>query len=87
MWFMYIAKCKDGTLYTGITTAIKRREVEHNSSNKRGAKSLRSKRPVKIIYTEIYQTENEARKRELAIKGWKRSYKLKLITHGRVAQR
>jgi putative endonuclease len=77
-WFVYLALCKDKTLYTGITTDIIRRENEHNSDNFKGAKSLRSKRPVKIIYSEYYQTQSLAGKREMEIKKWKRKYKLKL---------
>jgi len=78
-WFIYIALCKDNSLYTGITTNIKRREQQHNTDNKNGAKSLRHKRPVKIIYTEKYNNQEEAAKREKVIKNWKRKYKLKLI--------
>ena len=80
MWYLYIAKCADGTLYTGITTDPKRREIEHNTSNELGAKSLRGKRPVKIVYTEAHQDQGMARKREGEIKRWKRKYKLKLIS-------
>ena len=79
MWFLYIARCRDNSLYTGITTDIKRRESEHNEDNIRGAKSLRYKRPVHIIYTEQFETQSEARIREAQIKRWKREYKLKLI--------
>ena len=78
-WYIYIAKCSDSSLYTGITTDIQRREWEHNNSNERGAKSLRGKRPIHIIYTEKYYTQQEARKREIEIKNWKRTYKLQLI--------
>ena len=78
-WFLYIAKCYDASLYTGITTNPNRREWEHNTNNKLGARSLRGKRPVKMIYSESYDTQSEARKREAAIKLWKREYKLKLI--------
>jgi len=78
-WFVYIALCKEGSLYTGITTNIKRREIEHNTDNKTGAKCLRPKRPVKIIYKEAYNNQKEAAKRESAIKNWKRKYKLNLI--------
>jgi len=78
-WFVYIVKCQDGSLYTGVTTDIKRRISEHNSDDKKGAKSLRGKRPVHLVYTEAFQTQTEACKREIAIKNWKRKYKLKLI--------
>ncbi len=78
-WYLYIARCKDDSLYTGITTDIKRREEEHNTSNILGAKSLRAKRPVKIIYHEAFQSQVEALKRESEVKGWKRRYKLELV--------
>ena len=79
-WYVYIASCSDETLYTGITTNIKRREREHNTNNKLGARSLRSKRPIRIVYNELYKTQTEARKREVEIKSWKRKYKIRLIT-------
>ena len=78
-WHVYIVKCSDESLYTGITTDIDRRIIEHNTNGKLGAKSLRGKRPVKLIYSESYDTQSEARKREAAIKHWKRKYKLKLV--------
>jgi len=81
-WFVYIIECSDSSLYTGITTDVKRRELEHNTDNKLGAKSLRGKRPVKLVYYEIYKSQGEARKREEAIKNWKREYKIKLIRRG-----
>lgn len=79
IWYVYVARCEDDTLYTGITTDIKRREDEHNFDNKQGAKSLRGKRPVKIIYSEEYKSQSEAILREVEIKRWKRKDKLKLI--------
>ncbi len=80
MWYTYVAKCRDKTLYTGITTDIKRRESEHNYDDVHGAKSLKGKRPIKIVFYEKFETQSEARKRESEIKGWKRLYKLKLIS-------
>ena len=62
-WFVYIALCNDGTLYTGMTTDIIRREYEHNVDNKLGAKSLRSKRPIHIVYAEEYKNQLMARKK------------------------
>ena len=78
-WFVYIAKCADASLYTGITTDPQRREWQHNNS-KVGAKSLKGKRPVKIVYLEEYDSKILASKREYAIKNWKREFKLKLIS-------
>ena len=76
-WFLYIVKCRDESLYTGITTNLARRVCEHNLG--KGAKSLRGKLPVALVYSEMYNSQEEARKREEAIKSWKREYKLKLI--------
>jgi putative endonuclease len=78
-WYLYIVECSDGSLYTGITTDLVRRIKEHNNDNAKGAKSLRGKRPVKLVYHEEYKTKSEVSKRESAIKKWDRSYKLKLI--------
>jgi putative endonuclease len=76
-WYLYIVKCNDGTLYTGITTDLIRRVSEHN--NKKGAKSLKGKLPVKLVYNESFENQIEAAKREREIKSWKRKYKLQLI--------
>ena len=78
-WYLYIAKCADGSLYTGMTTNLRRRMREHNTDNSLGAKSLRYRRPVVLAYYEMFGTQTEAAKRERAIKGWRRKYKLKLI--------
>ncbi|MBL7159037.1 GIY-YIG nuclease family protein [Candidatus Microgenomates bacterium] len=78
-WFVYIVKCNDGCLYTGITTNPKRRVKEHNFDKVRGAKSLVGKLPVKLVYSKVYNNQKDAAKREREIKGWKRKKKLKLI--------
>ncbi|OGM04963.1 hypothetical protein A2715_00565 [Candidatus Woesebacteria bacterium RIFCSPHIGHO2_01_FULL_39_32] len=78
-WYMYIVRCVDDSLYTGITKNVERRIVEHNSNNRLGAKSLRHKRPVVLAYYEMFTTQTEAAKREAAVKSWTRKYKLKLI--------
>ena len=79
MWYLYIVKCADDSLYTGITTSLQRRLLEHNTNNRLGAKSLRGKRPVSLVYYEVFATGAEAAKRERLIKRWTRKYKLKLI--------
>lgn len=80
MWYLYIAKCHDDTLYTGITKDTKRRKFEHNNDNNLGAKSLRAKRPIKIVYHELFQSQTEAKKREVEIQSWNRKSKLELIS-------
>jgi len=77
-WFVYVLKCSDDTLYTGITTDISKRLKEHNES-KKGAKYTRSRRPVSVVYTEEKPDRSSASKREYEIKKLKRIKKLKLI--------
>ena len=79
-WYLYIAQCKDGSLYTGITTNPARRAKEHNSGI--GAKSLAGKLPVKLVYKEGYNSKIDAAKREREIKGWRREKKLLLVRKG-----
>jgi len=67
-YFVYIVKCKDKTLYTGIATDLKRRIKEHNGILKGGAKYTRGKRPVKLIHSEKYESRIEASRRESEIK-------------------
>ncbi len=78
-WYVYIVRCADGSLYTGITKNLKRRIEEHNSDNRLGAKSIRYRRPVALVYYESFVAQSEAAKREKSIKRWTRKYKLKLI--------
>ena len=77
-YFLYILRCSDDTLYTGITTDIQRRLEEHNSSTK-GAKYTRSRRPVALVYTEKFEDRSSASKREYIIKRLSRAKKLALI--------
>lgn len=66
MYYVYMVRCKDNSLYTGWTTDPKRRAKEHNKG--KGAKYTRSRRPVKLVYVEETSTKQEAMKREYAIK-------------------
>ncbi|MDF1882557.1 GIY-YIG nuclease family protein [Sulfurimonas sp. SAG-AH-194-C21] len=77
-YFVYILQCSDNTLYTGITTDIKRRLDEHNNSDK-GAKYTKLRRPVELVYSEDSEDRSSACKREYAIKKLSRKEKLKLI--------
>lgn len=78
MYYLYILKCADGTLYTGITTNLERRLKEHNSSNL-GAKYTAARRPVELVYQAEFINRSEASKQESAIKNLSREQKLKLI--------
>ena len=76
-WYVYVVECSDKSLYTGMTTDLKRRVQEHNL--KIGAKSVRGKLPVKLVYFEERTNQVEAAKREREIKSWSRKKKLDLI--------
>jgi putative endonuclease len=77
-YFTYIVECSDATLYTGITTNLKRRLDEHNNSAK-GAKYTRVRRPVKLVYSEECEDRSSASKREYVIKKLSRMKKEVLI--------
>ena len=66
-WYVYIVRCNDGTLYTGITKNLDKRIDEHNSGNG-GAKYTRPRRPVTLVYTEQVESRSEAAKREYQLK-------------------
>lgn len=77
VWYVYILKCSDSSLYTGVTTDIVRRLDEHNHSPL-GAKYTKPRRPVTLFYKEIHQNRTEATKREAEIKKLPRVKKIKL---------
>jgi len=76
-WKVYILSCKDGSLYTGITTDIEKRLETHNRG--KASKYTRSKTPVKVVYTEGVANVSVAKKREFEIKKLSRQSKLELI--------
>lgn len=78
MYYLYILKCVDSTLYTGITTDVARRVIEHNESPK-GAKYTKARRPVELVYSAEFENRSEATKEELRIKKMTREGKLKLV--------
>ena len=67
-WHVYMVRCADGTLYTGIAKDVAKRVDEHNSDNRLGARYTKSRRPVSLVYWETAKTRSEAGKREHAIK-------------------
>lgn len=68
MYYLYILRCSDNSLYCGQTNNLERRINEHNFDNNKSAKYLRGKKPVKLVYSEKYSTLQEAMKREVQIK-------------------
>lgn len=78
MYYTYILECADNTLYTWITTDLERRLEEHNSS-KFWAKYTSIRRPVKLVYSSIFENRSLASKEEYRIKKLSREEKLKFI--------
>ena len=76
-WFVYMLLCDDNTIYTGITNDLKKRFENHISG--KGAKYLRGRKPLEIVYTENFQNRSMATKREMEIKKLNRRKKEALI--------
>ena len=81
IWYLYVVRCGDDTLYTGITTDLARRLNEHNTS-KRGAKYTKTRRPINLVYYELYQSRSNAQKAEYKFKQLTREQKEKKIAIG-----
>ena len=76
-WYLYILRCGDGTLYTGITTDVEKRLEAHRSG--KGAKYTRGRGPLELVYQERCADHSEALKREFAMKQLSRQQKEALI--------
>lgn len=83
-WFVYIVRCVDDSLYTGITKDVSRRIIEHNSDNSLAAKYTRSRRPVALVYHETFDSRSAATSREYVIKQMSRAQKEQLISYARL---
>lgn len=79
-WYVYLLRCRDGTLYTGCTDDVGRRLAAHQSG--RGAKYTRSRLPVVLVYQEPCGDRSAALRRERAVKRLTRAQKLALIGKG-----
>jgi UV DNA damage endonuclease len=78
-WFVYLLRCADGSLYTGIAKDVSRRCERHNAGT--ASRYTRSRLPVSVVYQEDQVTRSLALKRELAIKAMSRQEKEALITN------
>ena len=76
-WVLYLLKCRDGSLYTGVTTNPERRLQKHNAG--KGGAYTRSRRPVKMLLQEVHHNRGSALRREAQIKSWPRQKKVKLL--------
>jgi len=78
-WFVYIVRCADNTLYTGIAKDLERRILEHNSDDTSGAKYTKARRPVTLVYQEACDSRSAASKREYEIRQLGRKGKEELL--------
>ena len=83
MYYLYILKCADETLYTGITTDLTRRVAEHNTSQV-GAKYTRGRRPVELVYSRKFRNRANASREEALVKNLSREKKLTLLASYKV---
>lgn len=79
MWYVYLLRCADNSLYTGITISLERRLIEHNECNKKGAKYTRVRRPVHLAYSEPQPNRQEASRREYQLKRLTKAKKEQLV--------
>lgn len=83
-WFLYMIRCKGGLLYTGITTDVTRRFKQHESG--KGAKFLRGKGPLSLVFKHPAGNRSEASKLEAVVKKWAKADKEQVIEKGWSAQ-
>lgn len=77
MYYVYILRCADGSLYTGITTELERRIAEHNAG--KGAKYTAAHRPVELVYAAEFKNRSLASVEEARIKKLPRGEKMKML--------
>jgi putative endonuclease len=77
MFYIYILKCRDNSLYTGFAVDIEKRLETHRKGL--GSKYVRSRLPFELIYSEKFETKSEALKREIEIKSWSREQKINFL--------
>jgi putative endonuclease len=78
-WYVYIVRCADDSLYTGITKDVRRRVDEHNDSGMLGARYTRGRQPVELVYQETVDSRSRATRREQQIRRLGRGQKQLLI--------
>lgn len=81
-WYLYMISCKDGSLYTGVTTNVERRVLEHQAQNNKSAKYLRGKNPLKLVYSQFIGSKSQAHKIERIIKDLSKQKKEEIVKTG-----
>ena len=80
-WTLYVLRCGDDTLYTGVTTDVERRLAEHQAG--RASRYTRGRLPVTLVYQERAATRSDALRREAAVKRMTRDEKTRLVMQAR----
>jgi putative endonuclease len=75
-WYVYLVRCCDGSIYTGISDDVEARIRKHNSG--KGAKYTAQRRPVSLLYSELHPDQGTAMKRESQVKRWRKDRKERL---------
>ena len=79
MYFFYLLRCRDNSLYAGSTNDLKRRINEHNSVNSKASKYIKAHRPIRLVYFEKFRSPQKAMAREREVKKWKKEKKEELV--------
>lgn len=79
LWYVYVLRCADGSLYTGVAKDLQRRLLQHNGQQAGGSRYTRGRRPVELLWSESEQDRGAAQRREAAIKKLSRDQKLRLL--------
>ena len=82
-YFVYMVRCSDKSLYTGITTDVMRRVREHNGEGKKGAKYTATRQPVFLVYSVKYENRSKASQEESRIKKLSKTQKESLLDESR----
>ena len=82
-WHVYMLRCADGSLYTGVATDLQRRLQQHNGERTGGPRYTRGRRPVHLVWSAPAPDRGSATRREMAIKKLSRTQKLRLLRDGR----
>ncbi len=81
-WSVYLLRCADGSIYTGVATDVERRIDEHERGGGKGAKSLRGRRPLELVLEHAVGTRGDALRLEARIKKLPRARKQDLVRQG-----
>lgn len=83
-WYVYVLRCRDNSLYTGISTDVLARVEKHNAG--KGAAYTRSRAPVALVWSKACKTESAARKKEYVMKRWSKAEKEAFLNRQGVAR-